>query len=344
MKKLSIAVLSAALMVFPVKASAQEITTEGEDNGVSVVQQEEDSAVEITKKEKAKKEKKVKVVKEKKEKKKASYGLFNHLGIGAGVAVTDGLSFTAGLPLGGHLAVRGTYSVGVPDAIYALSFTRDFGSYKFKDGVTDREVNLDNLTAKAVITPNINAFVDLYPSKKNSFHFTVGLVGITANTLASVSADLHDPLYQRFPEKEGQYNTLFVELTENEDGTGESVKISPDKDGVVSFDLSSGKAIRPYFGIGWGRVASIKSRISFSFDLGVQKTGGLTLDAYHWDNLNLKMVSNPITGKVLPADIKNEEAPLIGGTVGELVDKIGSGEVLGGFIPVLRFGINIRLF
>lgn len=353
MKKLSLTALAVFLMVFPGRISAQEFVTEPEAAApaVSVAPVVEEEVAPVAKKEKVKKEK---VVKEKKEKikKEKKYGLFNHVGIGAGAAVFDGVSFTAGVPVGGHLQVRGTYSIGIPDALNSFiptSITHDFGEVTFNDGSADKKVNLNNVTAKAAITPNVNAFVDLYPSKKGSFHFTVGLVGITAQNLATVSADLHDPLYSVFPEKEGAFNTIFVEMAENEDGSGESIRISPDQNGVVSVDLSTGKTLRPYFGIGWGRVASIKSRITLSLDLGVQKAG-LALQAYHWDELHQKMVAQQFEGRFLPKDIKEQAMPVnvpaigVSGTVGEFVDKLANGEVLKGFIPVARLGLNITLF
>ena len=93
--------------------------------------------------------------------------------------------------------------------------------------------------------------------------------------------------------------------------------------------------IRPYFGIGFGRVANIKHWMSLSLDLGVQKIGGYQLAGYDYDGKEQIFTSGLIGNK---DHIDDESIPVIGGK--GIIDAIGEFP----WMPVFRLGINIRLF
>ena len=339
MKKLSFAVLAASLVFIPASLSAQEFDVPQNPpvilapetvvvDPVEPVAEEPVVEPKKAKKEKKVKEPKVKEVKEPKAKKEKYYGFCNHLGIGVGAGIMDGLSATVGIPLGGHLQLRGNYSVGVPDQVYPLQYTvPDLGTYN----VSGKDVHLQDITLKGELTRNLNAMADLYLSKKGGFHITIGISGIRDPKILSVSADISKPLKEAFPDQDP--STLFIEL--NDDAANNKIRISTDKEGVLHLDMKDKQEkFRMYYGIGWGRVASIKSWLNLNLDLGVQQTNGFEFVGYNYDGQPQVFTSGLV-------DHKDKV-----GSFEDLLDKAAAGELpyLKGFMPVIRLGISIRLF
>ena len=111
---------------------------------------------------------------------------------------------------------------------------------------------------------------------------------------------------------------------------------------LLQLAVRSKNAMRPYVGIGWGRVANAKSRISLSLDLGVQYAGGMAVYAFDYDD-----EPHAITSGMLEHKDKFEDLPVVG-TQEDIVDQIADGKflngTLGNFMPVIKLGLNIRLF
>lgn len=344
MKKLSFAVFAASLALIPASLSAQEFDVP--QNPPLILAPEtvvvdpvepvaEEPVVEAKKAKKEKKvkepkvkEPKVKEVKEPKVKKEKYYGFCNHLGIGASVGIMDGLSATVGIPLGGHLQLRGNYSIGVPDQVYPLQYTiPDLGTYN----ISGKQVSLKDITLKGDLTKNLNVMADLYLSKKGGFHITIGIGGILDPKILSVSADLSKQLEQAFPGQDP--SSLFIEL--NDDAANNKIRISTDKEGVLHLDMKDKQEkFRMYYGIGWGRVASIKSWLNLNLDLGVQQTNGFEVVGYNYDGQPQVFTSGLIDHKDKIASFE------------DLLDKAAAGDLpyLKGFMPVIRLGLTIRLF
>jgi len=256
------------------------------------------------------------------------YGLFNHMGVGIAGGILDGASITAGLCITPYVQVRGGYSM-LP---YTFETTiEDMGSYSV-NGV-DRDFN--NIDISASITNSYYAFVDLYPSKKSSFHFTVGLYGSTAGEFIHADADLSKVLLP------SEYHSAFIELTDPADPSNTG-RFCTDENGFLNISVRSKNSIRPYLGIGFGRVANLKHRVSVSFDLGVQYAGGMQVFGFNYDD-----EPQALTSGMLEHKDKVEDAPIIG-TQEDIVDQIAEGKFLNGtvgnFMPVIKLGINVRLF
>lgn len=326
-------------MVLPMKMSAQEydvpvLPVSPELLSLSEGETAEETPAETKKKEKKVKEKKVKEVKEKKGK---SYGLFNHLGVGVGGGVLDGMSGMVGLPIGGHLQIRGSYSFGVPDQVYPLQYqVPDLGTFN----VSGKQVEMKDIVCRAELTSNLNAFLDLYLSKKGSFHFTVGVGGLLSGNIFGVTADLSKPMRSAFGNDQ-KLSDLFIELNDDAatDPAKKQIRISTDENGVLHLTARDKQsAFRPYFGIGWGRVASIQSFLTMTLDIGVQKVNGIELIGYNYDGEPQVFTSGLAQHKDNLGDI-----PVLG-NMDNFIDKLAAGEVLKGFTPVVRLGLNIRLF
>ena len=339
MKKLSFAVLAASLAFIPASLSAQEFDVPQNPpvilapetvvvDPVEPVAEEPVVEPKKAKKEKKVKEPKVKEVKEPKVKKEKYYGFCNHLGIGVGAGIMDGLSATVGIPLGGHLQIRGNYSIGLPDQVYPLQYTvPDLGTYN----ISGKDVHLQDITLRADLTKNLNAMADLYLSKKGGFHITVGISGILDPKILSVSADLSKQLNEAFPGQDP--SSLFIEL--NDDAANNKIRISTDKEGVLHLDMKDKQEkFRMYYGIGWGRVASIKSWLNLNLDLGLQQTNGFEIVGYNYDGQPQVFTSGLV-------DHKDKV-----GSFEDLLDKAAAGDLpyIKGFMPVIRLGLTIRLF
>lgn len=334
MKKISLAVLASLLMVFPVKVAAQEYDTPVVAPEIislpdtTTVAEEAPAKPEKVKKEKKVKEKKVKEVKEKKAKGERTYGLANHVGIGVSGGLWNGISPEVGIPLGGHIAVRGGYNF--MSSIWSYEKVLDLGTITDDDNNT---YDLSNIPLKANLATQYYGLADLYLSKKGKFHLTVGVFG--GQNLAHITADLTN-VSQIKPE---DYGTLAISYN--------GASISTDENGFVHAYLRPQKAIMPYFGIGWGRIVNLKSWLSLSLDLGVIKTSGFGV--YVSDFKNNK------DSQITSATVENKDTydfssiPLVGAKIGnqdKLIDKAAAGEfpLLKDFLPCVKLGVNIRLF
>ena len=363
MKKLSIALLAASLLLIPAALEAQEydvpqsqtppetvVTPEQPQEPVVVdpvvvpvsdpvvePAPEEVQAVPEQKVKKAKvkkvKEPKVKEIKEPNAKKdKKTYGIFNHVGVGVSGGLMDGLTANVGAPIGGHFAVRAGYNF--LDNVYSYQKSFNLGTIEYGDSEPKQTIDLTNIPVKADIVMKYYGMVDFYLSKKGSFHITAGLFGGADNILYA-TADLTG-VSQIDKEDYAKTSIAFND-----------VSISTDKNGFIHAGLRAKKQVMPYFGIGWGRVCNLKSWLSLSLDLGVMKTGGFEIYARDFKN----KVDSPVTSATVEHNDKFDfsNVPLVGSKLGvqeDLIDKAGNGEfpIFKDFLPCVKIGINIRLF
>lgn len=256
------------------------------------------------------------------------YGIFNHMGIGVAGGILDGASVTAGFCITPHIQIRGGYSM-LP---YTYETTiDDFGTYS----VNGSDRDFKNIDIAGDIAHSYYGFVDLYPSKNSAFHFTVGLFGSASGEFIHATADISKVLTP------DEYHSAFVELEDPDDPT-KSGRFSTDEDGFLHVSVRSKNALRPYLGIGFGRVANLKHRVSLSLDLGVQYAGGMSVCGFDYDDNAIALTSGMVEHKD-----KLEDLPVVG-TQEDIIDQIADGKFLNGtvgnFMPVIKFGINVRLF
>ena len=333
MKKVSLAVLAALLMIFPVKVAAQEYDTPVVAPEILTVPETTETVQEETPAEtkKAKKEKKVKepkAPKEKKAKGERYYGVANHVGIGASAGLWNGISPEVGIPLGGHIAIRGGYNF--MSSVWGYEKTLNLGTITDDDNNT---YDLSNIPIKAEISTQYYAMADLYLSKKGNFHITAGIFG--GQSLAHVTADLTN-VSQIKPE---DYATLAISYN--------GASVSTDENGFVHANLRPNKTLMPYFGIGWGRIVNLQKWLSLSLDLGVIKTTGFGLYVHDYKN----DVDSQITSATVEHKDKYDftNTPFVGAKIGnqeDLLDQASEGKLplIEDFLPCVKIGINIRLF
>lgn len=254
-----------------------------------------------------------------------SYKFFNHLGVGL-VSGLDGAGVDVAVPIYGHLQLRGGYSF-VPKQL-SVKKTFDLGTFE----VNGSDRDFDNVSIK--LQPEVSlakVFLDIYPTRWTAFHLTVGAYyGISSPNFVKLSADVSNILYP------DEYASVYIQI-DDQDRPGEYVRASTDEKGIAQIAVRSKQVVRPYLGIGFGRCANLKHRVSVNFELGVQyikgigiEVGDYTAEPPVYKYLTSGMtdgkdtVDNPITGKKM-----------------RVIDTLAEDFNLW---PVMRFGINVRLF
>lgn len=177
--------------------------------------------------------------------KQFEYGYFNHLGIGASLGL-DGIGFDLAAPVGNHFGLRTGISF-----MPKFSYEDNFDLHESDPDITD------NVDAK--ITLNVFDFkllADIYPSKRGSFHFTVGAF-IGSDKFAKAT---NTSMFIKDPAKYGKIGLILGDY-----------RVTTDKDGYAHGDAVV-NSFKPYLGFGFGRAVP-KKRVGFSFDFGLKFWG-----------------------------------------------------------------------
>jgi len=232
--------------------------------------------------------------------------VFNRLSVGAGVG-TDGLSIELATPIGSHVDLRAGYGA----AVGLLGYQIDKISLPEHPGNPDSQ----NVNVPLKLNLGVNdarLLFNIYPSAHNGFHFTVGaFMGsscVLRGTFTGVPSD---------------YYTVGFDVD------GYLVKADQGKlvADICAPGLGSGTfAVKPYFGIGFGRAVSPEGRVSFSIDLGVQYQGKIGL----WAD------GESLTGRVKKVQIDS--------AIEELSDTVEDIAKYTNFWPTLNFRLYVKLF
>ena len=248
-------------------------------------------------------------------------------GAGLGVGIPGGIKIEAGATFIPELSVRAGVDFFPSIEVYKgeRTFNVDAGGYTIP--------LLAQYNAKAGAMGG-HLLLDYHPAR-SGFRITAGLyfgglnaalhglllensTGTPILEYARGAAGLLDPKYQSF------VNDPSFDYTLKDAGGGAieggDLTVRMADDSSFDADVAFKSAVKPYLGIGYGYIAP-KSRVGFSFDLGVFYAGGL------------KLASPNITkGDPNAAIIYVESHPDYSAYYG-----------LTKFIPVLNIGINIRL-
>ncbi|MBR1851996.1 MAG: hypothetical protein IJ794_02290 [Lachnospiraceae bacterium] len=250
------------------------------------------------------------------------YKYFNHMGIGVNLGILNGIGADIAFPLGGCFQIRGGYSF-IPSS---LSYKEPFDLGEHSVNGTPR--SFDNVSLE--IKPGIStarAFLDFFPGRRTSFHFTVGAYyGVGSNSFVDIVADIRGALTS------DEYGTAYIELEDTRDPS-KTARVSTDEKGFLNVSFRPKQEIRPYVGIGWGRGANLKRRVSVSFEIGALYVKGLGIEVYDYDKNAHYITSGMTDGK------DTVENPLSGRHM-HIIDDLGKFPVL----PMMKFGINVRLF
>lgn len=187
---------------------------------------------------------------------------FSHLGVAVGTS-TLGLGIEAATPIHKNFTLRGGINfMGYTSGSFTIDLDDDDrGSLKKAYGyVPEYEVK------GKLSFVNGNVLVDWHPMRNGIFHFTTGFY-IGSN---KIKADgyLANP-------QTGERATLLAGQTPPTIQF-EDYELKVKEDASMNADLTLGKAIKPYFGLGLGKSIT-KSRVGFKFELGALYQGKYSL-------------------------------------------------------------------
>lgn len=267
--------------------------------------------------------------------------LFNHWSIGVGFGFSEGVQITAGTTILPNLQGRIVYNTLSPIVAIANPIVAKFApeysinpvQATFQVGVhqTSPRIDVDEVNVNGNIHDRSLALLaDFFPSKKSSFHITGGVMFNIHPQLVSLTATLVNKSSSEPAVDPSNYaNTEFFGIT-------------TDPEGKVHLGVQSGlNVVQPYLGIGFGRAVSLKSRVSFNFDLGVTYIGGFHLMSKNYYNDPQKPVNVELNQAWIDAnpDIKENLKENYDTTVKYL-------NMVNGFPvqPYMRFTLAVRLF
>lgn len=202
--------------------------------------------------------------------------MFNHLGVGVGVGVLNGVNFELATPVTDYLAVRVGYAF-----LPSLSYKTDVDIDSDDPTIIADEVEVEGKLNKK----DFKVLLDVYPFKGSSFRLTAGAY-IGADKL--VTARNTEPFLNP-----ADWGTAGIKLGD--------YRVTSDSQGNVEADIKVAK-FKPYLGIGFGRAVP-KKRVSFNFDLGVQFWGSPGV----WTNTKDDF-GNTSYSKLTKKDVDNEDA------------------------------------
>ena len=258
-----------------------------------------------------------------------------------GFGFTEGIQITAGTTILPNLQGRIVYNtlspvVAIANPIVA-KFAPEYGvnpiSATIAVGIheTSPRIDVDEVNVNGNIHDRSLALLaDFFPSKKSSFHITGGVMFNIHPQLVSLTATLVNKSSSEPAIDPSNYaNTEFFGIT-------------TDPEGKVHLGLQSGlNVVQPYLGIGFGRPVSLKSRVSFNFDLGVTYIGGFHLVSRNYYENPEKPVNVELNQAWIDAnpDIKENMKDNYD-TVTKYLNMVNGFPVQ----PYMRFTLAVRLF
>lgn len=262
--------------------------------------------------------------------------IFNHLSLGVNWGILGRIGIDAAMPITPHVNVRAGVSTM---ALGIASFTTALGTIDGGDGAT---IDFKNLSATIPMSYHQNGMdieklkldmktggltsgellFDIFPSKKKSFHFTVGAFFSSSPLVHATGAALNAAGQSGIPQSDWANTSIFG--------------LTTDKQGNLVVDIEYGmKNVKPYIGIGFGRPVALDRFVSFNFDMGVYVINGIHLYSYNYENETPSKIE-------LNTPWYNQYP--------DLQEKLGKGQeyfdLLNGIpvLPYLRFNLFFRLF
>ena len=210
------------------------------------------------------------------------YQVANHLSIGGGVGILNGLTIEFAVPLTRYAAIRAGYNYFPKIAISSdLDINYGNGAAQYIPNLPDK-IEVEG-------KPNLSTghfLIDLYPIKHSGFHLTAGAYfGNDIITDVYNKDEKNKAVLQQiylFNERSGTYSIVPDNLNGNvgtlvngREKIGAELGdyfLEPDQNGQVNANIQV-KKFRPYLGFGFGRAVPEKHRLGVCFDMGVQFWG-----------------------------------------------------------------------
>ncbi|MBO7510785.1 MAG: hypothetical protein J6T35_06325 [Bacteroidales bacterium] len=217
------------------------------------------------------------------------FGLLNHVAVGVDLISPDGFGINVGTCIFPWLQVRAGYSI-VPWSITKWPFSIAGVGTQGDPIAADIKLNNEDVhfEAGAFMTRHTgNIMFDFFPSRKSSFHFTVGMLAGNDNLITIKNTK---PLDDRF-------KGVGIAFYPGGDKTATNLhQVVVDKNGNLGLTIGRRWCVRPYVGLGWGSFVPSK-RVGVIFDMGLEFNGGMgvIVDARDIHNLDLE-TGKPVRG------------------------------------------------
>lgn len=201
--------------------------------------------------------------------------LLNHFGVGVGVGTT-GITIDASTTITPYVGVRAGVNI-FPSFKIGTDLDLEFDdamNQKYEEVMGKPLPESFEVEGKPSMTTG-HVLFDLYPSKKTSFHLTVGAYFGGSDIIKVYNKEdgaLQD-IYN-FNHEQGSFAGVFPTGT-HPGKIGLALGdyfLEPDANGNAEASIKV-NGFRPYLGIGFGRAVPRNNRLGFQFDLGVQFWG-----------------------------------------------------------------------
>ena len=249
--------------------------------------------------------------------------IFNHLA--AGNSFSFGvLGFEVATTLTPHVQLHGGYSIDLLSGLkVSTNDIRKMGvSIPESIDINNDKRPLDLTAALGLNFGGLKLLADIFPSAHHGFHFTVGFyVPNFSSNLISLDLDASKLL------KPNEYASYGFQLDPNDIKTN----ITSDKAGHLHVDIKSW-AVRPYVGLGFGRIIDPAKRVKVTFDMGAMFWGSLSAQSYDY---SIKEEGTVV--QINSTTLANNKDL---NSVGKVLDIMGKVPVL----PVLKLNVFVRIF
>ena len=231
--------------------------------------------------------------------------VFNHLGVGVGIGVMNGLSVELATPATRFLALRAGYNF-LPKLKMDVDFDTDFGDMNSAVKNNPRFQNYqvpDEITVEGKLDlGTAHVLVDVYPFQLSSFRVTLGAYFGADKIIKVYNKNEGDLMGVTKWNQDSQDPTKLADLRAMNGGKLDKIGfdmgdyfLEPDAKGNLEASIKV-KNFRPYVGVGFGRAVPRHSRVTCNFDLGVQFWG--SPEVYlHGANGDEQLQSSDLSGE-----------------------------------------------
>lgn len=187
-------------------------------------------------------------------------------GVGTtGVTVDLGTMVTDFIGLRGGIDIMPKFKYSTNLTLTLINHTEDFDISRIPDYKVEVKGTLHNTTGHALL--------DFYPLVDRDFHLTVGAFIAGNHKTVDITTE-ESELLKRVADlnaRRGEFADVPLSYGQVAAKMGD-YNIMPSEDGTANAYIKV-KKLRPYLGVGYGRVVPSRSRLRYQIDAGVQFTG-----------------------------------------------------------------------
>ena len=196
--------------------------------------------------------------------------IFRHYSLSAGIGTT-GVTADLGTMVSDYVGIRAgidfmpKFKYSTDLTLTLINHTEDFDISRIPDYKVEVKGTLHNTTGHALL--------DFYPLVDRDFHLTLGAFIAGNHKTVDITTE-ESELLKRVADlnaRRGEFADVPLSYGQVAAKMGD-YNIMPSDDGTANAYIKV-KKLRPYLGVGYGRVVPSRSRLRYQIDAGVQFTG-----------------------------------------------------------------------